>query len=225
MENPAVPPPRTHILLIFIHLLKIINYIKEIRVCQGILLYLNICLSIFAAYIHIGLVSQIMKRFLPLAMLLMTGALVAPSAKADITSRMTSSVQLTVNSAATQMNRIGSSFSITGNNVDTTDGTTANTVSAGTIASGVYSPGTIAAVQDDPGESFSFTQAFTQCDAIDTTGPDIGDVSAYGDQLSTAAGTAGSLAGTVTSQGALTVTAGGAGTTATGQFVTELSIN
>ena len=147
------------------------------------------------------------------------------AARADITSRMTSSVQLTVNAAATQMNRIGSSFSITGNNIDTTDGTTANTVSAGTIASGVYSPGTIAATQDDPGESFSFTQAFTQADAIDTTGPDIGDISAYGDQLSTAAGTAGSLAGTVTSQGALTVTAGGAGTSATGQFVTELQIN
>ena len=166
-----------------------------------------------------------MKRFLPIAMLLMTGALVAPSAKADITSRMTSSVQLTVNSAATQMNRIGSSFSISGNNVDTTDGTTANTISAGTISSGVYAPGTIAAVQDDPGESFSFTQAYTQADAIDTTGPDIGDVSAYGDQLSTAAGTAGSLAGTVTTQGLLTVTAGGAGTSATGQFVTELQIN
>ena len=112
-----------------------------------------------------------MKRFLPIVMLLMTGAVVAPAAKADITSRMTSSVQLTVNSAATQMNRIGSSFSITGNNVDTTDGTTANTVSAGTIASGVYSPGTIAAVQDDPGESFSFTQAFTQADAIEVTVP------------------------------------------------------
>jgi hypothetical protein len=166
-----------------------------------------------------------MKKFLPLIMLLMTGAVVAPAANADITSRMTSSVQLTVNAAATQMNRIGSSFSITGNNVDTTDGTTANTISAGTIASGVYSPGTIAAVQDDPGESFSFTQSFTQADAIDTTGPDIGDISAYGDQLSTAAGSAGSLAGTVTSQGALTVTAGGAGTSATGQFVTELQIN
>ena len=165
-----------------------------------------------------------MKKFLPFIMLLMTGAMVAPSARADITSRMTSSVQLTVNSAATQMNRIGSSFSISGNNVDTTDGTTANTISAGTITSGVYAPGTIAAVQDDPGESFSFTQAFTQADAIDTTGPDIGDVSAYGDQLSTAAGSAGSLAGTVTSQCALTVTAGGAGTSATGQFVSEITV-
>ena len=166
--------------------------------------------------------SRSMKKLLPIIMLL---GLAPMAARADITSRMTSSVQLTVNAAATQMNRIGSSFSISGNNVDTTDGTTANTISAGTIASGVYSPGTIAAVQDDPGESFSFTQGFTQADAIDTTGPDIGDISAYGDQLSTAAGSAGDLAGTVTSQGALTVTAGGAGTTATGQFVTELQIN
>ena len=164
-----------------------------------------------------------MKRILPFIMLVMAATPLA--ARADITSRMTSSVQLQVNAAATQVQRIGSSFSISGNNVDTTDGTTANTISAGTITSGVYSPGTIAAVQDDPGESFSFTQAFTQGDAIDTTGPDIGDVSAYGDQLSTAAGTTGDLAGTVTSQGALTVTAGGAGTVATGQFVTELSIN
>ena len=164
-----------------------------------------------------------MKRIIPFIMLVMAATPLA--ARADITSRMTSSVQLQVNAAATQMKRIGSSFSITGNNVDTTDGTTANTISAGTIASGVYSPGTIAATQDDPGESFSFTQAFTQADAIDTTGPDIGDVSAYGDQLSTAAGTVGNLAGTVTSQGALTVTAGGAGTVATGQFVTELQIN
>ena len=158
-------------------------------------------------------------------MIMLVMAATPMAARADITSRMTSSVQLQVNAAATQMKRIGSSFSITGNNVDTTDGTTANTVSAGTITSGVYSPGTIAATQADPGASFSFTQAFTQADAIDTTGPDIGDVSAYGDQLSTAAGTVGNLAGTVTSEGALTVTAGGAGTVATGQFVTELSIN
>jgi len=163
-----------------------------------------------------------MKRFLPIVMLLMSAPL---AARADITSRMTSSVQLTVNAAATQMNRIGSSFSITGNNVDTTDGTTANTISAGTITSGVYAPGTIAATQDDPGEAFTFTQSFTQGDALDTTGPDMGDVSAYSDQLSTAAGTKDTLAGTVTSQHALTVTAGGAGTTATGQFVTEITVD
>ena len=155
----------------------------------------------------------------------MTGAVVAPAAKADITSRMTSSVQLTVNAAATQMQRVGNSYSISGNNVDTTDGTTANTISAGSIASGIYGPGTIAVTQDDPGEAFSFSTSFIQGDAIDTTGPDIGDVSPYSNQLSTAAGTKDTLAGTVTTQGALTVTAGGAGTTATGQFVTELQID
>ena len=164
-----------------------------------------------------------MKTILPLIMLAMAATPLA--ARADITSRMTSSVQLTVNAAATQMQRVGNSYSISGNNVDTTDGTTANTVSAGAISSGVYGPGTISATQDDPGESFSFATAFTQGDAIDTTGPAIGDISPYSNQLSTAAGSAGSLAGTVTTQGALTVTAGGAGTTATGQFVTELEIN
>ena len=72
-----------------------------------------------------------MKRLLPILMILMSAPL---AARADITSRMTSSVQLQVNAAATQMQRIGSSFSITGNNIDTTDGTTANTVILHTIA-------------------------------------------------------------------------------------------
>ena len=39
-----------------------------------------------------------------------------------------------------------------------------------------------------------------------------------------AAGAAGDLAGTIATSGALTITAGGAGTNATGQFVSELSI-
>ena len=147
------------------------------------------------------------------------------SARADMTSRMTTSVQLQVNAAATQMQRVGNSYAISGTNVDTTDGTTANTVTAGAIASGVYGPGTITATQDDPGEAFSFSTSFTQGDALVTSAPSVGAVSALSNQLSTGAGTAGSLAGTVNSQGALTVTAGGAGTTATGQFVSELQID
>ena len=164
-----------------------------------------------------------MKRILPFIMLAMAATPLA--ARADLTSRMTSSVQLQVNAAATQMKRMGNSYAISGSNVDTTDGTTANTVTAGAISSGVYGPGTISATQDNPGESFSFTTSFTQGDAIDTTGPAVGDISPYSDQLSTAAGVQGNLAGTVTTQGALTITAGGAGTSATGQFVTELEIN
>ena len=166
-----------------------------------------------------------MKRFLPIVMLLMTGAMVAPAAKADITSRMTSSVQLTVNAAATQMKRIGNSYSISGSNVDTTDGTTANTITAGAISSGVYGPGTISATQDDPGEAFSFSTSFTQGDALVTSAPSVGSVSALSDQLSTGAGTAGNLDGTVTSQHTTDLTAGGAGTSATSQFVTEVRID
>ena len=161
-----------------------------------------------------------MRKFLPIVMLLM-----AAPAHADLTHRLSSSVQLQVNSAATQATRLGNSYSISGNNVNTTDGTTAGTITGGTIASGIYGPGTISATQDDPGEAFSFSTSFIQGDALHTAGPDVGDVSPFSDQLSTAAGSAGNLAGTVTSQGTLTVTAGGAGTTATGQFVTEVTVD
>ena len=161
-----------------------------------------------------------MKRLLFVFTLLSIGL----PARADITHKLSSSVQLQVNAAATQVERIGSSFSITGNGVDTTDGTTANTVSVGTITSGVYSPGTIAATQDTPGAAFSFTQTYTQADAVPQSAPSVGAVGNLSDQTSFAAGTAGDLAGTVTSAGIITVTAGGAGTSAIGQFVSEITV-
>ncbi len=150
--------------------------------------------------------------------------LIAAPARADITHRLSSSVQLRVDAAATVADRIGSTFSIYGTNIDTTDGSTANTVSAGTITSGVYSPGTIAATQDTPGAAFSFQQSYTQADAVPTSAVSIGGVPNFGSITSTAAGTAGDLAGTITSAGLTTVTAGGAGTTATGQFVSEITV-
>ena len=135
-----------------------------------------------------------------------------------------SSVQLTVNAARSTASRIGSSFSISGSGVDTTDGTTANTISAGTITSGVYSPGTIAVTQDTPGNAFSFSQSYTQGDAVPQSAPTVGAVPNFSSLTSYSAGTAGDLAGTVGTTGALTVTAGGAGTSATGQFVSEITV-
>ena len=162
-----------------------------------------------------------MKKFLPLLLLLGMGS----SAYAGgIVSSHTSSVQLTVDAARTDASRIGSSFSISGSNIDTTDGTTAGTVSAGTIASGVYSPGTIAATQDTAGAAFSFSQSYTEADDVLTSAPSVGAVSLFSDQTSWAAGTAGDLAGTVTSAGVITVTAGGAGSSAIGQFVSEITV-
>lgn len=162
-----------------------------------------------------------MKKLIPIAMLLMT----ASAAQAGgLVTKHASSVQLTVDAARSTASRIGSSFSISGSNIDTTDGTTAGTVSAGTITSGVYSPGTIAATQDTAGAAFSFSQSYTQGDAISTSAPTIGAVSNYSSQISTAAGTKDTLAGTITSANVTTVTAGGAGTTATGQFVAEVTV-
>ena len=162
-----------------------------------------------------------MKKILPIVMLLMT----APAANAGgLTHKLSSSVQLTVDAAATNVTRLGSTFSISGNNIGTTDGTTADAVSAGTITSGIYSPGTITAVQGTAEEAFSFSQSYTQGDAIPTAAVTVGDVANFGNITSTTAGTAGTLAGTISPTGALTITAGGAGTNATGQFVSELTI-
>ena len=86
-----------------------------------------------------------MKKFIPVVMLLLTAS--AANAGGLVT-KHSASVQLNVDAARSTATRIGSSFSISGSNVDTTDGNTANTVSAGTITSGVYNPGTIAATQD-----------------------------------------------------------------------------
>ena len=148
----------------------------------------------------------------------------AAPAQADIHHAITTSTQLTVNAAATQAQRIGSSFSAAGSNIDTTDGTTANTVAAGTITRGVYSPGTIAATQDNPGAAFSYSQSYTQADAVPTSAPSVGAVGNFSNVTSTAAGTAGSLAGTITSQGVFTITAGGAGTSAIGSMESALTI-
>ena len=148
----------------------------------------------------------------------------AAPARADITHAITTSTQLTVNAAATQAQRIGSSFSAAGSNIDTTDGTTAGTVSVGTITSGVYSPGTIAATQDTAGAAFSFSQSYTQADAVPTSAPAVGAVGNFGNITSTAAGTKDTLAGTITSQGVITLTAGGAGTSAIGSVESALTI-
>ena len=162
-----------------------------------------------------------MKKLLPLAMLLMTAT--AASAGGLVT-KQSSSVQLTVDAARSTAVRVGNSYSISGSGVNTTDGTTAGTISSGAITSGIYSPGTISATQHTDGNAFTYSTSFTQGDAIPTAAPTVGDVPNFSNVTSYTAGSAGSLAGTVTSAGVLTVTGGGAGTTATGQFVSEITV-
>ena len=154
--------------------------------------------------------------------------LFAAPVKADITHKLTSSVQLNVNAAATNVERIGTSYSVSGNNVTTQytpdGGSATNSIGALTVTSGVGSIPTLSAVQATAGESFSFTQSFTQGDAIVSSAPSVGAVSPLSSQTSTAAGVAGSLAGTIDSSSTIGLTGGGAGTSAIGQFVSEITI-
>ena len=145
-------------------------------------------------------------------------------ARADLTHKIQSSISLQVGGSVTTAERLGSSFTISGSGVDTTDGSTANTISAGTITSGVYSPGTIAVTQDTPGEAFSFSQSYTQADAVPSSAVSVGAVPNFSKITSTSAGTAGDLAGTIASDGTMTITAGGANTLAIGQLTTSLTI-
>ena len=57
-----------------------------------------------------------MRRIFPLIMLLMTGSVMAP-ARADLTHRMSSSTQLSVNGAYTDASRIGSTYTVSGSNI------------------------------------------------------------------------------------------------------------
>ena len=151
----------------------------------------------------------------------------APAANAGgLVHKMSSSVQLTVDAAATSATRLGNQYSISGSNVGTSDGTTTGVLSSGAISSGVYGPGTISASQLSAtnGEAFSFSTSFLQGDAIPSSAPTVGAVPNFSSITSTAAGSAGSLAGTLGTDGAIGLTAGGAGTTAVGQFVSEITV-
>ena len=155
--------------------------------------------------------------------------LFATPVRADITSKLTSSVQLQVNAAATQVERIGTTYSVSGSGVDTTyTPTGGSAVSDGigglTISSGVGAIPALEVTQKTAGNSFSFTQSFTQGDAVATSAPSVGAVGNFSSQTSTASGSAGDLAGTITTAGAITLVGGGSGTSAVGQFTSEISI-
>ena len=78
-----------------------------------------------------------MKKFLPLIMLLM-----AAPANADLITKHSTSVQLTVDAAASQATRLGSSYSVSGSNVSATLGgltAPASATAAATMNAGTYS--------------------------------------------------------------------------------------
>tara|TARA_R100000781_G_scaffold44923_2_gene30494 strand:- start:296 stop:781 length:486 start_codon:yes stop_codon:yes gene_type:complete len=151
--------------------------------------------------------------------------LAAPSANADLTHTITSSAQLSVTAGITQAERIGSSFSASGTGVDVQIGDDAGRISNGTISSGVYSPGTVLATQNaSSGESFSFSQSFNQADPLAGSAVTTGSAPNFSDITSHAPGTAGDLAATITTAGAVSIVAGNSGSVATGSVITSVTV-
>jgi len=150
---------------------------------------------------------MVMKKFIPFAMVLMT----ATAANAGgIVSKHASSVQLTVDSARSTAVRIGDSYSASGTNISVTTMGTLGT--AGTYD--VHSAG----------DAWSFSESMTIKDTVPTAAVTTGDTPNFSNVTSYTAGVAGSLAGTIDSGHSMALTAGGAGTSATGQFVSEITV-
>jgi hypothetical protein len=151
-----------------------------------------------------------MKRLLLAFSLFLT----TPVFAAEITSRITDSVQLGVQGAAVQSTRIGEQYSTSGTNIK------ANTL-GGVGTAGSYEVNTA-------GQAFNFSETSRAADTAVTTqtvsGGAIAAPNLYGDSVTQLAGDAGTLAGTLSPTGVSTVTAGGPGTTGTAQRAVELSV-
>ena len=129
-----------------------------------------------------------------LLVLSITLAAVLP-AQADLTHRISSSVQLDVGGASSRAVRVGNSYSISGNGVDTSvsagGSTTADALGGlGAATNGVNAITIPDATQKTAGNSFSFASSNSQGDLVPTSAPTVGAVPAFGDVTSTAAGTA-----------------------------------
>ena len=132
-----------------------------------------------------------MKKFLPILFL----ASFSSPAMADIVHQISASTQLRVDAAASSATRIGSTYSVSGNNIKTT-ATTANSVttqnlggltaiSAGVTPSGggatTYNQTNASPqIQGDyeintVGDAFSFTESFVLGDAVDNDGTAVED--------------------------------------------------
>mgnify|MGYP001162686003 FL=1 len=160
-----------------------------------------------------------MKKLLPILFLLPSAAM------ADMTSTITSSVQIDVQSAATAVERMANSYSVSGSGVETTDGTTAGLIGGlGDVTDGVNAFTTITASQLTDGETFQFQQSYLAGDSLESSAVTTGEVANFSNITSTAAGVLSDGAATIDNH-VIEVTGGGAGTSITGQYVTTLSVD
>ena len=161
-----------------------------------------------------------MKRFLPLLLILMSGT----AAHASMSTRHQTSLQLSVDAARSITSRTANSYAVSGSGVtvDVAGGSSADNLVGGfkTISAGAVTEFHIPTATAAANSSFSFSNSFTTGDASTATGT---NATAY------TAGVAGSAApGLITNAHTVTVAGGtegaAAGSTVTGQFVSEVTI-
>lgn len=152
--------------------------------------------------------------------------LAAVPARADITHKIQSSVSLSVDGAGSVAIRQPSSMAVSGSNVTLGTAPTLGTLTPGTALG--YTPGDYSITT--AGDAFSYSESYTGGDntpSLLSTTVTAGVVPAlpvFGNVTTTSGGVASTLAGTIATDGAISITAGGAGTQAVGQVIQELSI-
>ena len=160
-----------------------------------------------------------MKKLLSLLLFL------SAPAYADMNHSISSSVKFESLSAASTADKIGSSYSISGNNITTVDSNSAATLGGfGTASNGVPSVTFPSATQATSGEAFSFTQSYVEGDQTPGSSITVGTVPNFSDITSTSAGSVGTAAVAIDNH-TMTLTPGtGTGIVMTGQFVVDLTI-
>jgi hypothetical protein len=137
-----------------------------------------------------------------------------PAFAAEITNKIVDSVQLSVQGAVVQSNRVGASYSVSGTNIDVT-------TLGGVGGAGSYNINT-------NGQAFSFAETSITADTVVTSqsaaSGTIASPNLYSNSTTQLGGDKGSLAGSLSGTGVPTITAGGPGSTGTAQRTIELSV-
>ena len=171
-----------------------------------------------------------MKKLLPLLLL------VASPSYADITQKFTTSAQITVDMPYSVTNKLGTTYSLSGNNItpSVTSGGSTTSGAIGGLNVGSLTDGVPSLIQTDKaittaGSAFSITEsaiigdvtpsAITPSSGISTL-PHLGGQTTIG-----SGGTAGSLGMTSLSSGVHSCTAGGSGTSCVGSTTVSIQID
>ena len=171
-----------------------------------------------------------MKKLLPLLLLATTPAF------ADIKQEFVTSAQITVDMPFVTTQKVGTTYSLSGNNItpSVTVGDTTTSGKIGGLNVGSLSNGVPAMIQTDTsvtqsGSAFSKTESVIMGDATPSTVTPSSGIAALpvlgGSTTVASGGTAGSLALTSLSSGVHTCTAGGSGTSCIGSTKVTITID